>query len=144
MSQGARNWPFFTLTALPGFGGGDQQIGLPAQERRDLQYVDRWRDARALRGVVHVGEHRNFQCVADFGEDRQRRVEADAARTLGRRAVGLVEGGLVDETDADARRDLFERARHFQRMRAAFQLARPGDQRQRQGVAEAHGADGDG
>ena len=132
------------VDGLAGFGGGNQQIGLPAKEGRDLQHIDRWRDARALRCVVHVGEHRNFQRVADLGEDGQRRVEADAARTLGRGAVGLVEGGLVDEADADARRDFLQRRRHFQRMRPAFHLAGPGDQRQRQGIAEAHGADGDG
>ena len=125
MSQGARNWPFLTLTALPVLRGGDQQIGLPAQEGRDLQHVDGWRDARALRGLVHVGEHRHFQRVADFGEDRERRVEPDAARGFGRGAVGLVERGLVDEADADPRRDLLQRRRHFQRMRPAFQRHGP-------------------
>ena len=52
-------------------------------------------------------------------------------------AVGLVERGLVDEADAEPRRDLLQRRRHLERVRAAFQLARPGDQRQRQRVAEA-------
>ena len=45
MSQGARNWPFLTLTTLPVCGRGDQQIGLAAQEGRDLQHVDRLGDA---------------------------------------------------------------------------------------------------
>ena len=55
MSQGARNWPFLTLTGLPGARGGDQEIGLAAEEGRDLQDVDRFGDGRALLGLMHVG-----------------------------------------------------------------------------------------
>ena len=40
MSHGARNWPFLTLIARPVFAGGDQQVGLAAEEGRDLQHVD--------------------------------------------------------------------------------------------------------
>ena len=61
MSQGARNWPFLTLTARPVLRRRDQEIGLPAQEGRDLQHVDRLGDARALRGLVHVGQHRHAE-----------------------------------------------------------------------------------
>ena len=80
MSQGARNWPFLTLTTRPVCGSGDQKVGLPAQEGRDLQHVDDLGDRRALRGLVHVGEHRHAERLADLGEDRQRRLQADAAR----------------------------------------------------------------
>ncbi len=80
MSQGARNWPFLTLIALAGLRRGDQQIGLPAEEGRDLQHVDHLGDQRALLGIVHVGDHRQADLLADLGEDRQRRIEADAAR----------------------------------------------------------------
>ena len=40
MSSGARNWPFFTLSGLPVRAGGQDEIGLPAEEGRDLQHVD--------------------------------------------------------------------------------------------------------
>ena len=87
-----------------GLRRGDQQIGLAAQEGRDLQHVDRLRDARALLGLVHVGQHRQAELVADLGEDRQRlrRGRCRARRRAG--AVRLVERGLVDEPDADAAR----------------------------------------
>ena len=58
-------------------------------------------------------------------------------------AVRLVERGLVDEADAEPRGDLLQRRRHLERMRAAFQRAGPGDQRQRQRIAEARLPDGD-
>ena len=79
---GREELPLLDVDGLARIGGGDQQIGLTRQERRDLQHVDCLRHARALFGVVHVGEHRNFQRVADFGKYRQSRVEADAARAL--------------------------------------------------------------
>ena len=64
-----------------------QQIGLPAQERRDLQHVDRLRGLGALRGLVHVGQHGQTERGADLGKDRQRLRQADAAR--GRALVRL-------------------------------------------------------
>ena len=127
---GRQELALLDVDGLAGFRRGDQQVGLPAQERRDLQHVDGLRDAGALLDLVHVGEHRDAERVADVGKNRQRLVEAHAARALRAGAVGLVERGLVDEADLQPRRDLLERRRHFQRMRAALQRAGPRDQRQ--------------
>ena len=41
------NWPFLTLTILPVAAAATHEVGLAAQERRDLQHVgDRGRLAR--------------------------------------------------------------------------------------------------
>ena len=64
--------PLLDVDDLAGRGRRQQQIGLPAQERRDLQHVDRLRDFGALRGLVHVGQHGQAERGADLGEDRQR------------------------------------------------------------------------
>ena len=128
---------------LAGRRRGQQQIGLPAQKRRDLQHVDRLRGDRALLRLMHVGQHRQLQRVADFGKHRQRVSQADAARGAGAGAVGLVERSLEHQANAEPRRDLLERARHLQRMRPAFELARPGDDRQRQRIAKRHRTCGD-
>jgi hypothetical protein len=93
---------------------------------------------------VHVGQHRQAEALADFGEDRQGRIEADAAGRAGGGAVGLVEGGLEDEAEAETGADLLQRRRHLQGVGAALQLARPCDDRQRQVVAEGDVADLDG
>src|SRR6185437_6736069 len=73
----------------------------------------------------------------------QRLFESDAACALARGAVALVERRFVNEGDAGLGGDLLQRRRHLQRMRAAFERAWTGDQRQRQIVAEARAADGD-
>src|SRR6202042_732095 len=118
----------------------DEQIGLPAKERRDLQNVDRLRRQRALVGLVNVGQHGKIEAVADFSKDRQRLLQADAALAGARSAIGFVERGLEPQADAEPRRYRFQRARHLQRMHAAFELARAGDQSERQIGAEAYGA----
>ena len=51
-------------------------------------------------------------------------------------AVGLVERGLVDEADAEPRRHLLQPPRHVEGVRARFELAGAGDQRQRQVITE--------
>ena len=63
MSRGARNWPFLTLTGLPGLRGGHEQIGLPAEKRRNLQDVDDLGRRRRVRRLVNVGEHRQRRCA---------------------------------------------------------------------------------
>ncbi len=64
MSQGATNWPFFTLMARLGFGGvrgGDEQVGLAAEEGGNLEHgvdgAEGVADLRALLGRVDVGQH---------------------------------------------------------------------------------------
>jgi hypothetical protein len=80
MSHGARNWPFLTFTGLPVFAGGDQQVGLAAEEGRDLQHVDRLRDrAHCALSCTSVSTGRP-RCLANVGEDRQRRLKPEAAR----------------------------------------------------------------
>ena len=90
MSHGARNWPFFTLTARP---------VSPAATRRS---VCRQRNAgicststASAAGAhcsarVHVGQHRQAEPLAHLGENLQAPRHADAARGTGAGAVRLV------------------------------------------------------
>ena len=56
-------------------------------------------------------------------------------------AVRLVERGLVDEADPELRRHLLQPPGHVEGVLARFELAGPGDERERQVVAEGGGAD---
>ena len=86
MSQGARNWPFFTLMARPVAPGGQQQVGLAAEEGGDLQHVHRLGRRGALLGGVHVGERGQAGARAHLGEDRR----GPRAMPMPRAAVALV------------------------------------------------------
>ena len=64
--------PLLDVDRAAGARRGDEQIGLAAEKGGDLQHVDRLRGDRALRGLMHVGEHRKAKRLANFREDRQR------------------------------------------------------------------------
>src|SRR4029077_7046856 len=81
----------------------DEEVGLPAQERRYLQDIDYRGDGGALLRLMHIGEQRHPEFLWQLGQYRERVIEADAARALSAGAVRLVERGLVDETDAEPR-----------------------------------------
>ena len=58
MSCGETNWPFLDIHGAAGAPGRNQQIGLAAQKRRDLQNIRGLGRRLGLRGLVNVGEHR--------------------------------------------------------------------------------------
>ena len=58
MSFGARNWPFLTLTARAGLRRGDEQIGLPGEERGNLQDVGDLAQPAPPGWLVNVGQDR--------------------------------------------------------------------------------------
>ncbi len=116
---------------------------MPAKEGRDLQHVDHFGDLGALPGLVHVGEHRQAEVLAQIGEDRQRLVYPEPALPREARPVRLVEARLVDEADPETCRHLLQPPGRGEGVIAAFELAGAGDQGQRQVVAEGGGANGD-
>ncbi len=87
---------------------------------------------------MNVGENRQPKRLANLRKDGKRRLQPNSASALGAGAVRLVEGCLIDEADAEARGDLFQRGRHFEGVRPAFQLAWTGEKRERQGIADAN------
>ena len=141
---GRQKLPLLDVDGAPGLGRGDQKIGLAAEEGRNLQHIDRLGHGRALLRQVHVGQHRAAAALAHLGEDRQAVLEPEPARAFERGAVRLVERGLVDEPDAEPRRQFDQRMAHLERMLPALERARPRDQHKRPVVAERELADGDG
>ncbi len=115
MSHGARNCPFFTLTTLPVFAAATSRVGLARQEGRDLQHVDDLReDARtAPRYGRRSAPARRVPCAGPR-KTRKRRLQPRAARGAQRRAVRLVEAGLVDEADPELLRQFLQLARHVE------------------------------
>ena len=122
MSSGAMNWPFLTFTARPVARGGDDQVGLAAEEGGDLQHVADLGRRLALRRLVHVGEHRQPGRLPDRGEDPQPLGEAGPAEARDRAAVGLVERGLEDERAAEPLRRSRRASRAASSVRASLSI----------------------
>ena len=80
MSQGARNCPFLTLTARPVRAAATRRSVWRQRKAGICRTSTASATRRALVALVHVGDHRQAERLADFGEDRQRRLEAEPAR----------------------------------------------------------------
>ena len=101
----------------------DEQIGLPGEERRDLQDVGDLGDGRRLRRLVDVGEDRARRPPRARGRRmRTPFVEPRAAERSDRRAVGLVVRRLEDERHAGASRDVAERRAQSRRACASLSM----------------------
>src|SRR5439155_8290554 len=131
------------IDPTPRGGWREGKVGLAALKRRDLQYVHDLRDACALLRLVHVREDRHAEFRSQLRENRQGIIESDAAIAFGAGAVRLVEGRFVDEANSHLVGDFLQRGSHLERVLAALERAGPGDQHERQTVAEARRANGD-
>ena len=72
MSKGGEELSLLQIDRTSGGGGRDDQIRLPAQERRDLQHVGDFGHRRGLRRLVDVGQ----DGAAEAPLDRRQHVEA--------------------------------------------------------------------
>ena len=89
--------------------------------------------------LVDVGEDGKAERLPDFGEDRHRLAQSNAAPALQRRAIGLIERGLVDDADAKPVGDFAQGGGHCERVIAALERTWTGDEGQRQMIAENDG-----
>ena len=137
MSLGARNWPFLTLTGAPGLRRGDEQIGLPAEERGNLQDVDDLGGRRRLRRLVDVGQDRQPGALLDLGEDRagRRRARARETRTSDVRLALSNDALKMSGTPTRVAISVSAGA-DLDRVRLALDDARPEDEGERMAGAE--------
>ena len=117
-------------------GGGEDQVGLTAEEGGDLQHVHHFGQCGALVPLMHIRQHRQAGGFPNVGENLQRRVQPHAAGGLAAGAVCLVERALEDQADAEVGGDIGQRFGAFQGVGAAFYLAGAGDEGQWHVVAE--------
>ena len=100
------------IDGAPGFSGGDEQVGLTAEEGGDLEDVDGFGRDFALAGLVNVGEDREAGFASEAAEDAGALEQAGAAKTFDAGAVGLVEAGFEDEGDGEVGGDALEGVGH--------------------------------
>ena len=118
-------------------GRGHDQIGLAAQECRNLQDVRDFRHLGDVGGFVHVGKNRHVHFIFHFFQDAQTFHQSRAAIAANGSAIGLVVGRLEDERKIQRTRDALDHFRHEERVLLALDDARPGNQK------EIPGADSD-
>jgi hypothetical protein len=91
---GRQKLPLLDVDYPAGTCGGHEQVGLPREERRDLQDVgDRGR-RRRLAGLVDVGEDRQSGADLDLVERREAGVETGTPERRARGAVALSNDAL--------------------------------------------------
>ena len=118
----------------PGPPAGDEQVGLPGEERGDLEDVDDLRRDGRLLGLVDVGQHRHAELVLHPLEDDQPVGQPRPAEAGVARAVGLVEAGLEDVRQPELVADAFHVPRDRQAQVGRLDHAGAGDDEQRGAV----------
>src|SRR5690606_36941200 len=83
----------------------------------------------------HIGENRDAKFASDPFKHRDRALDAKTPLCGERRAVRLVERGFIDQPDTELLGNFKKTARHIHRMDHAFHLTGPGNQRERQIIA---------
>src|SRR6266550_86629 len=135
---GRQPLPLLHVDGPPGPAGGEEQIGLAAQERRDLQHVGHLSRGRHLAHLVDVGEDGKAGLRANGGERRESALQTRTARALQARAVRLVVGGFVDDVYAKLGAELGERFTDPQVQVVRFDDAGPRDQERGGSEVPAH------
>ncbi len=139
MSQGARNWPFLTLTTRPVLRSRDEQVRLAAEEGRDLQHVDDLGDRGALARRHARPSGRACRCAPGFRRRPAARPQAPChvgPSTLVR--LALSKEVLKTSPMSRAVAISLSASAQLERMVAAFHLAGSCDQGERQRVSKAH------
>src|SRR5207248_1924805 len=105
--------------------GGHYQIGLPAEECRDLQHVGNLGDLGDVSSLVYVGKHRNVHFVLYFSENAQALGEPGPAITAYGCAIRLIVRGFENERQVERARDAFDHLGHKQGVLFALDDAWP-------------------
>ena len=80
--------------------GCHQQVGLTAEECRDLQHVAHLAGGLALPCLVDVGQHAQSVAALYVGQHLQSALQPRSPERMDACAVGLVEGRLEDDVSA--------------------------------------------
>ena len=113
---------------LTGARGGGDEVGLAAEEGRNLQHVYHARCLFRLLLCMNIGDNGHADLVPYRRQDAKPGIKARAAPGLGGGAVGLVEARLEHVGDAKRGATALERPGNLQAKRPGLDDARPGEQ----------------
>ena len=116
--------------SLAGFCGGDEKVGLAAEEGGDLEDVDGLAYGGAVLGGVDVGEDGETGALRYGAEDAAAFDEAGAPEAANGGAIGFVVTGFEDVGYAEVGGDALHGVRDHAGMRFRLDDAGPGDEKQ--------------
>jgi len=143
---GSDELPLFYVDGAAGLGGGDQQVGLAAEEGRNLENgLDIAKGVRELGGLlggVDVGEDGEAVVSGDAAEDARALLQSRPSKAVDRRAVGLVVAGFEDVRNLQIGGDALDRVGEGAGVGLAFEHAGARDEEEVGGTC-SDGTDGE-
>lgn len=134
--EGCYELAFFHVDSLAGFGGGDEQVGLAAEEGRDLEDVHGFAYGGAVLWGVDIGEDGEACGFGHGAEDAAAFGEAGAAEAADGGAIGFVVAGFEDVGDAEVGGDALDGVGHGAGVLLGLDDTRAGDEEE---LAAAYG-----
>ena len=119
---------------------GNQQIGLPGQEGRDLNQITNHCRRCGLAWFVNIGGDRQARVLLYFVEYPEPSFQTRASIGIDAGAIGFVERGFEYQLNREQISNPLQLLGDFQRCSAIFQYARASNPKQRLVVAAKIGA----
>ena len=134
--EGGDKLAFLDVDGTAGFGGGDEEVGLAAEEGGDLEDVDGLAYGGTVLGGVDVGEDGEAGGFGYGAENAAAFDEAGAAEAADGGAVGFVIAGFEDVGDAEVGGDALDGVGHSAGVGLGLDDAGAGDEEE---FASAYG-----
>mmetsp|Transcript_28567 Transcript_28567/g.80538 ORF Transcript_28567/g.80538 Transcript_28567/m.80538 type:complete len:322 (-) Transcript_28567:62-1027(-) len=111
---GSAHLTLLDVDDLASLGSSNNQVGLTAQEGRDLDDISNLADLLSLPRLMDVGHYRDTVGVLHLLQDTQALLHARATEAGSTGAIGLVEGALEDVGDSKLVANRLDVAAHLQ------------------------------
>jgi hypothetical protein len=122
--------PFFEVYGFAGPGGGDNEVGLAAEQGRDLQQIEDGGGGLRLRRFMDIRGHGNAQPSPYAPENRKAFLETGTAIRMKRGSIGFIERRLEDVRKTELSAKFGHLTADFEAVVLALYDARTGDHEQ--------------
>ena len=104
--------PLLDVDDLPCLGGGNEKVGLTAQEGWYLEDIKHFAGSHRMPGFMNVGKHRHANLVSHLGENLQTIFKPRTSERMNRSPVRFVVRRLENIRNAQTVGDLADLGRH--------------------------------
>jgi hypothetical protein len=136
---GRQKLPLLHVDSAPSRRRRQQQIGLPAEKGRNLQYIDDFCHDLSLIAFMNIREHRHTHFVLDALQNFHPHVQLLTAKGGNGSTVRLIKGRLKDKGHVEALADRRNLRGHLQGKIFGLNDTGTTNQRERMTLANAEG-----